>query len=58
MDVRTYFPGAVPSTLRVEFRSDGVRLRVQVVGQPVESVVDLDEAQVADLIDTLTHRPG
>jgi hypothetical protein len=55
-DVRTYFPGIVPSTLRVEFRSDGViRLRVVVVGNAVESVVDLDRQQFGDLIDTLTH---
>jgi hypothetical protein len=55
-EVRTYFPAKVESTLRVEFRSDGaVRLRIAVVGNPVEAVVDLDRVQAGDLADSLNY---
>lgn len=56
-EMRVYFPGIVPSTLRVEFRSDeAVRLRVAVVGAPTEAVIDLTTDQVDELIETLRQR--
>jgi hypothetical protein len=48
--------GAAPSTLRIEYRSNGVvRFRVQMLGGH-EQVVDLDSTVVEQLVGDITAR--